>query len=687
MAVTIAADWTEIGIGETGPGSPVVIGLEEIAQALHKGQSENVRSVLAQGGAGAVAGAERLGIVETAVGAVDRYRGDVLCWADDINVRLHVYGQNVIVDGTLGGIGLTAVTCGAVAWYSSAIVRISGMTRGADGETVLVLNGIADGAGTPHEWEWWILEEVADELAYLPDSTHADTDFQRIDDVAFEADKTLDGWLLGTLARNARELQRVRSRGTGLIHPIAEPWTTSSVHRRADGPYLISAAPYESEGIVVVRVAAVNYDVAVMAYSELEGRSFEALLTTRAVTVVAGAGETVLVFDGLLMSTLGNTAVWIHMQSEIAPADTAYSPSTLTRIQPVQARSEVEASDADWSTNEPQSWPVGRAVILGTRDLGLDPSNGEKYLTSDFPSTTYDLATNVRDDTAATSLIVVSPSFDFVAPPWTGAATGSADTYACGILQIYSVYVGAHPPAEETVSAARFRRLCSIGDYPPSGVINGARKRTNEATVYGSAALCTRHMGQQWHVPSDTTVGVKYQRGRYIFLKLSTAWGVLGRCAIPSDPRSGAGLDVDRLVADVMLMLVKTSYPQDDQLVDLALVAGGGIDERRVLLPSVFAHSKHSSITSDDAAIAAVTQAYDSVFGVTGDAWEHAYVQQLGWSPDTFERGHFDEVLGLEATLPGAYPLFAQIYIRAATAAADLWAVCPGFSCRYGHRV
>lgn len=693
MAITINADWTEHGIGETGPGSPVMTDptgddLEALAQSIHKGQAENVRSVLAQGGFG-----DGMGIDEAGVDAgVDRYRGDTLTWSASVRVRFHVYGQNVEVGGTLGGVRFPSVTCGASrAWYSSAVFRVSGMTRGADGETVVVIWGMDDsGAGT-REHEWWILEEVADELAYLPDSSHASTDFQRVDDTAFAADVAFDGWSLATLSRNSREVQRVRSRGTALVHPIADPPTFSSIHRRADGPYTYTAAPWESEGIAIVRCAALDYDVQVAAFTEFED---DAAIDARIQTVTVKAGETVLVFTGLRLSTLGQTtAVYVHLQSAIAPADTAYSPSTISRIQPVMARSEVEG-DADWSTKEDQGWPVGRAVALKPLEIGLG-SSGEKYLTSDFPETWYDLAANVRDSADATSLVVLSPGFEFVPPPWSGTPVvpPTADTFEVGSLQIFSVYVGGAPPASETLDAAGMRRVAAVGDYPPSGIINNARTRSNAIHIHGPAQICTRSPGNQWEVDTSTTGGTRLQRGRYSFRKLSTAYQTIGRCAIPSDPTTGAGLNVAKIIGDALFLLVKVNNIGDAlQAVTVRLMVDfGGVvvtgDPQELALEAAYAYSKHATITTDDAALAAVTQAFESDWGTIGTAWEHAFTQQLTYGRDAFTRGGWSEVTGLEVDLPSTYPAFVELQIKLTASGPDLWAVCPSFGCRYGSRI
>jgi hypothetical protein len=667
MAVTIPATWSYQAEAEIAPDRPICTtgadDLATLAQRLQRAMANTTR-IIASGGVGPGRTLSEAGVTTY----TDRYHGAAHVWRTGTRCRLVVWGQRVTVLATLGGQPLAAVTCGAtLGWEPGATLDLAGITITNGCAEIVVSAKQAATSGT-RAWGQWAIEEMP--MGSLP--SESSSAFVGLDDGATVPDSPLDGFLLERLARNADELTRLRTRGTAIVWPLAEPVTFSSAWWRSDGPYILQADPWSDRASVAVRVEA--YDdgnalgVEVCAFSEWETY---AIATARAITVPGGTVAT-LVFDGLLChASDGHTEnrFWVGIRGAIGAA-VAYSPvgsqpsvwgSGLRIVQVVDAGTGLCAT-------EPVDLAVGRMVVGETARIGIS-AEAVGGLSASPEYAERDLAAVLCRPAGLLGDILLGAN--------NGAQHGwhqaSLSVFTVGIAQIHSVsLVGQrHAPA---LAAADLWAAASVGLAPPWSVVAAAVQVANQFARWATPQLSIRHRGGQWLCGTTTSAShTYYQRGRYGF---ATGYGpnVLESIPWPSSGLAGGGLNPDRVRATVVYLLLGTGGAHPEVTLTWDLHDGSSVLGSTVIAEpcdAIAAETAYASVW--DASLAAASFGED-----VNNVYEHNYVQQLGHLDNREEFGGraLWRTVEITGSFPAAFP--AAIALRVSSDHAGVWVVLVG---------
>lgn len=217
-------------------------------------------------------------------------------------VRIHVYGVNVTVRVTFGGVTLSTVSVGGTfpnpIWASSGALSITGATVPGDDLVDVQIEAKRDASS--RMLVFVCVEELAESATYLPDLA-SDATYIGLDDQAVDDNGPYDAWLTSQLTAGVVTLRRERSRGWAELLPLLDGSFTGSRHYlghalwRGDGPYLFPAEPWTTQARVAVVVDASVFnsgDVYLFAMSDSE--DFSKLLAdgSRVETLTAASGKT-----------------------------------------------------------------------------------------------------------------------------------------------------------------------------------------------------------------------------------------------------------------------------------------------------------------------------------------------------------------------------------------------------------
>lgn len=708
MAVTIPAAWALQERLSIEAGGPILEDTDHdiatLSQRLNKLFSESSASVLACGGYGPGQG-------HGICAPTTLYRGAVRMWGDAGSFVLHALGANFAASVTIGGVGPLCTVGGgaAVQWYSSPssgwvpAIAISADDVVEIGVSVRVVGGTG--------LQFWILEEEAVPLANLPDYDHAYTSFQQLDETFGNAGRGLGGWHLQTLRRNVEECARRRRRGTSRFHPVRDEedgaYTLSSIFRRADGPYLWQAAPWEALATVVVELEGVDEDYVITAFSEHELDRMDEwfdLTGSRAQVLGAGSGVDIFVFKDLALRTMADglcpNRIWIGFKS-LYDLKTAtpiwYSPVPFWPGQDhwqTDGQRELYVFDSSWSNNEPIDWPVGRAVAVGQFDSWSSGSAEEQSgLAGERPKRWYDFACNqgFPQDPADSSQILVSPSPN-ARPPLDVWGGQQINTYNIGYFTLYSVWIDAYPDLDELSAVDRYD-AAHVGELPPANLVQQVARLHNDLVMYGTPAICTRHAGQRWDVPTRTVALYDFhQRGRYHFAHdndVSRAWQTVCRAAIPSD------LGLEKAFAQALFVAARAQESNEDEIAFLSwriqLYCNAGTTTGTVITaqaPSILLHGQARTIDEWDAVISAQAASYNPANPGDLKYYEHSYVHQYQWADGRGSGRVWQPSPICELLLPiTGGPAWLELQLDISTLDIDLWVITGGAGFWYGPRL
>lgn len=405
-------------------------------------------------------------------------------------VKIHVYGANVSVRVTLGGVTLAVVSVGGPSptWASSSAQLITGAT---------LSSGLADvqieakyDVASPRALQTVLVEEVAQTSTLnLPDENDA-TDFFSLDDDAIQANGPYDAWLVQRLHANLIALRNERSRGWSEILPLLDPEFTDSRHYlghtrwRGDGPYLINAEPWTDRARVSIVVRSQSTgDVELFAMSSAE--DFDALLDDggRVETHADGAGQTTYTWTVAVRPGRIN-AIWIMSKGELADSGGTIGVGEVKGGHVFfTANSDVwsQATEASGG-NYPLTW--ARAIFDGWRSfgsIGNDAGTAADTLTSENGTVRDVCSVEGRQDSTSSGGNVkdrffASPSLVFeggpgpqIAIPPEQSIGPDATLYTVGIAQLYCVCIESRSSraaqqiqlAENTPSAGAFKSQIS----------------------------------------------------------------------------------------------------------------------------------------------------------------------------------------------------------------------------------
>lgn len=650
MATEVASTWSVLGSEFAQPGRAIAdrsatSDIGEVVKLLHRLKIQG--RVLAYGTFGWTANIIRNARASNEAGQVayrTAGRGDFWWRGSRLRYRMHFYCKNVDAKVTINGASTTAILGGSsLGWVMGSTVTYTSLTPGADGEVSFVLE-VREGATSGDRlWYAFALEAVED-TEYGDGDDYAGA-FQQVDAAAYAPDRPLTGWLLSTIERNVRDLQRSKPRGVCHCYLEANATNTldavthdrcliGSVRAKCDGPYLVWAPPWATEVDVFVRcssaVSGLTSTVSVLTDQDSPTLR-EAILDT---------GERAQSFlntsPSLLKWTVPITAaragwtpvrVWIVHQSEIS--GTPWGSYNVKVVESVGIPVvHTDAPDPGLPYDGPfglclaQDEPVADATLKGTTYiLGvtsyMDFAAG---LDTGWVTTGHDARLYCSPHPRESGLMTYTSELATASEPLT--------EYPMAVLRVYAVYAGARS-GEPVLSSSEIRSAAQVGALPSGTRLQRAVAAINELVLFSTPQLASRTPGQRWlYGESNYRIGATpwtfIQCGHSTWLEVAT-WPV------PPDLQLGGDLDVEELEAVFFVALFATKNRGDNDLyVEARLVCDGVTgDTFTIRLPQRSIRAHDLARGEWDAALAARTQCVQR--SGSGKPYNHAYTQHTEW--------------------------------------------------------
>lgn len=690
MTLTIPSAWALQGLSEAQPGRVIAKGNREDLQTLNQ-------NVLRNFSADAASNLAVLSVPEGLTALTTTYavvaRGYVRVWGNGARVRLHVYGTEVQVVGTIGGAAIPNAlqAGGADAWASGTAFVVSGATIDVDGFLDVEIEArFVVGFGVSANLKFVILEELPTLSANMPGPTHADTDFISMHDELYSTrDSSVDVELAQTLEDRVR--QAMRARGPRCLHlypRLGEIMRLSSVHWRLDGPYVVQVPPFCDRVDVAVTLEVIAFggtpgdDFSVFALTEFE--KFEDVADGRIqiLSSATGAPET-KTFLGLRARSGQPCKVWVAFKSRIGDSvdigsllvghhsmqspeklycnrdDGSFDGITMPWGLCIIADSEAVAASSDPAIKNARGYETPRGVVDLACINGLDPN------TENVGSLT-ELTLTISPHPGTG--ISTSPSFSPVPTLQAGVAV---DLRTSAVAQLLGVYVEATVAAVVRSKRARARRPVSAGI--PALVMS----RVNNLTVNCVPLAALRHGGQRLVKPPATpTGGTLYFESSYLHVQGAAGAGNIALWQVPlCDPNAGvsSGLITRKLYGQAVLMVVN-SYNAANGQENLATVGFSFTGANEVLdnykLRFRPNYGRNQSPTEADVVVSAwATHTVFNAYPTGGPVspvveYENAYTQTNTWPSEGYhEQGVWDVSPVFEMALPESFPAVATIEV------------------------
>jgi hypothetical protein len=689
MAVTLLSEHRFVEQGRNVAGEPIMNDsaqddLGDLVQAQHVNFAANVGNPLAQGGT-------NFGIDEAGVVAfTNRFRGQVRLWSDAGRFVFHGWGQDVRWQISIGGQTFLATATGTLQWYSSSTAVLSGITVDGNGfAEVIVQAQERTNVGT-REWFRWTLEQLPMQVSELPDSDHADTDFQRLDTEADDPDRPVDGWLGQTLVRNGIEALKARPRGTAIMWPVTTTPTRqprfSTLREKCFGPFVHMASPWAESLQISVYGIATNGDVDF--FPCVEGESREAALG-RSQTFASGVLSH-KTYTGIPVKrgpTHARNIAWLGMRSEIGGlVSTGHSFSQRAISGQLQT-----------STKPANGQPTrGRCIVFNASNAVQDNLAAKPSFPDGNPEFAIDIAASENDTAGVEDNNLWLTPVEEVRKILELSGSMSWRLYGVADLRVYSVWIGEDIDLDEADPVKVF----PVNRLPAASGIAKARRLTNEATQWGSPMIATHHEGQRWN---DDTDGINNFRGVWRFASADTGYRDVGvwqipRSANPSSP-SGLAALIQKVYAQAMAVMIRTDdrnldLPQVDvnwrlststnpheDLTDTYTVATGPVEPSK--MPSYSVNAATVEGTLYDIYGAAIVQSRDA----SGD-YSHAWNQQLTRLDDALRGNAWDlaPVLSMDIPAAAATPIYLKLQAQFNPSVGRWWLVSPSGWAWYGPR-
>ena len=688
MTLTVPSVWALQGLSEAQPGRVIAKGNREDLQTLN-------RNVLRNFSADAASNLAVLSVPEGLTALITTYavvaRGYVRVWGNGARLRLHVYGTEVQVIGTLGGVGVPSVTQagGADAWASGTVLLLSGATIDGDGFLDFELEArFTVGHGSGANLKFVLLEELPTLSANMPGPGNADTDFISMHDELYSTrNSSVDVEIAQTLEDRVR--QAMRARGPRCLHlypRLGEIMRLSSVHWRLDGPYVVKVPPFCDRVDVAVTLEVIDFngtsgnDFAFFALTEFE--KFEDVADGRIQTSDLGDGIVTHKFLGLKARPGQACKVWVAFKSKIGDnADTdvvvghhsMQSPEKLYCDRPdsfwdlvtmtwglcIVGSGEDVAASSDPAIKNARGYSTPQGIVDVACFNGLDPNTEHEG-----SSTELTLTISPHPGTG----ISTSPAFSPVPTLQAGVAV---ELRSCAIAQLLGVYAEATVAAVVRSKRARARRPVSAGI--PALVMS----RVNNLSVNCTPLAALRHGGQRLVrdpvVVSGNTINFE---STFLHVQGTTGAGQIAFWQVPlCDPNAGvsSGLITRKLYGQAVLMVVN-SYNAANGQENLATVGFSFTGASEVLdsfkLRFRPNYGRNQSPTEADVVVSAwATHAVPNAWSTGGPVspaveYANAYTQTNTWPSEGYhEQGVWDVSPVFEMALPESFPAIATVEI------------------------
>jgi hypothetical protein len=688
MAVPLPAFWFNTTRDEIFPGHPISIGkrleMGALVGALNRSAAYDTRTQAAVmsyrrfNSVGPPAQDDGIPGVNVAPW-VEIGRGRLRTWTTLNRFRLRIYGSQIQVRVTIGGVTSTAIQAGALAWASSPEFQLTGATIDASGFSDIIVEAQRD--SDPGRLIDVGLAERPLPVGSLPDGTETYTSFVALDSGAVvTADDPMDAFLVQAFDDNGFSLRRMRSRGLLHLHARTLPHILGSVHWRLDGPYLIATQPWAEQAEVTITVDADTLGGEVFALSEYE--KFDEVLEDRR-TAVSG-GVTSHTFDvGIRSGVDRQVRIWVAFRSEIGSTDLTID------VGKIESRLSKLYSDVLSLGLQPTPQTRGANAgfcMVGSTDESVLTATGKGVLSYPLPVNYFDWPTYLGRTAGAAGAStmrgqhLVSPHTltGFVdlsqmteLQDGTGAVVyqPTVDIREMGQIELTGILIEANIPQPTR------RKLGAPGVPPSSSLVAQAVERANASANFGTSQLLVRHWGQRAVVSNSGTAAVdSFHEGRYLFVPPGNSIGV--DLPIVEDPNLGAasGLVAERLYGRFECMAVPVQpVPYLDQIeidawwivdaVSYNGIALGGIED--IVPVSRVDANAISGVTVSDTVQAATATAGNDLTSPPDTQWENAYGSQFTWPADGHYQKNVWTMSGVfSAPLPAAFPDHVRVVIR-----------------------
>lgn len=703
MTTTVASTWQVYGDEFCAPGSAINdrsdSDLGAIAAMLHRLKAQG--RVLAYGGFGYTSNAFRVDRPSNEAGQTTYRvcsRGDFFWRGTRLSAKLHVYGQNVLMQAIVDGTMTISATAGGTLGFGSSSTTTATISPGADGEVEFYVQVQQDGSSGTREWYGWVLE-ATDETVYgdYDDYTGA---FQQMDSASFDPDGPLTGWHLSTFERNIRDLQRSKPRG--VCHCYAEANATNttdavtqdvlrigSVFAKAEGPYTVYAPPWATEVDVFLRCAQAitgrTSTVSVMTDQDNPADN-EAIWGSRA-SDVSSTSHALLKWTLPVACASGSYTpirVWI-----LHTGDAATSAADSYLVDEIDATGVPHLHTTTPEPGSPHDGPYGLCLGMPepTADGTIKASYGfngvENYL--DFAG----VVDTGEVSTPTNMRIVTSPP-----PTWQNvwaslgeAAGGSSETiseYFMAALRIYGVYVGAKS-GEAAISTTETRAAAQV-DAIPSGIrMSQVVARVNEMALFATPQIASRTIGQRWlRGEESATPNGRFASSPWSFTQLGgTTWMEIATWIVPASVTAGGDIDAEELTASFYCAaFLINGAPRDfspTATIEARLVCNG-VTGSTFSFPVTIKRTNSAEMLRGewDAAQAGKFVGRDAV-NPSDPVYNNAYTQQYEWYTERIGGLEwYRKSPAIKVTSPAATPALCRLEVRSTNDADPLLAVMGG---------
>lgn len=574
--------------------------------------------------------------------------------------KLHAYAQNVDCRVRISTTTLATATGGTSAAWSSS----STFTLTASGAQNYTIEFSPNGGGATETWWAWMIEEVPSATSGDLDSFYSTNLSRRLDDTAFDADRSLSLFQMSALHNNVRQASVPSSPSIAHCYPIDYPVRLSSVARRAHGPYTIQAPPWVDTLDVTVYVRQDPNDITkrenVDVFAFVEGEDLSDAIDRA--TTVSTTSLTGLNFADLPI-TRRNANGWSEVRVYLGFISDVGAQLQTGIVLELINEGQYDKDDALTGTTPPHAH--GRALLVAGYDASINGGIKGSGAAGADRENFADVAV-VEDSTAAGSPVWLSPNTWKQPLAWVQASTAVAELREVGSLDLYSIQIRCN-------SARSSDLKTSVATTPPSGsLIRSIQEQCNELSKYGTYMAGAIQHGGRLQL-SDGTIW-----GNWMPIYPSASWSAVATYPIPSLPQpsspGSASVYPASFFARVYYVVLNQGGPAGIDTAD--------IDWRLVLTSDVTSAPTSDILEAGDTVgVSAPIYKYNDIrpswtlwdmmkasenkYAYDGtDAYIMTYTQQYCWPSEAIQGLPVlaTDVLAVDVhTTGGNYPLWAEV--------------------------
>lgn len=696
MTTNVASDWTVFGDEFSHPGAAVAdrsgADLGDLVAMLHRLKAQG--RVLAYGNFGYDTSSTQYVARASNEAGQTTYRttarGNFWWRGGRIRARLHFYGTNCLMQAQIDGGALTvSAAAGGTLGIASSSITNGTIAPGVDGEVDFTIEVRQDGSSGSRVWYGFVLEAVEEDTEF-GDYDDYDGAFQQIDSSSTEPDSPMVGWLLATIERNIRDLQRSKPRGACHTYPEANATNTTdavlhdrclvgSIKTKCQGPYVVWAPPWATELDVFLECASavtgLTSTVSVVTDQDGVNRADEIRDTAagRAQTLL-NTSPTTLKWAVPIAAQRGSwtpVRVWIVHEGEIGSSTDSYQ---VQRIDPVGM---LAMHLTTWEPGLPHDGPFGlclgmpEPVADGTVKSGLYVGSVESFV--DFAA---GLATG-ESVTPRYARITASPSvrrlklLGVLGEDY--QASEPLSQYSMALLRIYSVYAGARS-GEGAISAKETRAAAQVDRIPRGTRFGQTIASVNELVLFSAPQLAIRCPGQRWlrgeELGATNPKRVAASAWTFIDGLGGTSWQEVATWIVPSALVAGGDVDVAYLESTFFVVAIAKDTRGNESRVSVEArlsIDGTPGDTHTLSLPMFWSNDEDGPLGRWDAAQAAKTWGLDEAG--SDPIYEYAYTQQCEWFSERISNADwYTQSPAIRVAAPTTLPATCRLEVRAPTA-------------------